>query len=83
MPATNKRAVVHVRLKDGVLDPQGVTIQKALGQMGYDEFTSVKTGRFFELEIKEDAANIDARIEEVCGKLLANPVIENYSVEKL
>lgn len=78
-----KKAVVHVRLKDGVLDPQGVTIQKALAQMGYDEFTSVKTGRFFELEIDAQGSDIDARIAEVCNKLLANPVIENYSVEKL
>ncbi len=76
-----KKAVVYVRLKEGVLDPQGVTIQKALGQMGYDEFASVRSGRFFELEIKDDAKNIDRRIEEVCDKLLANPVIESYRVE--
>ncbi len=78
----NKRAVVHVRLKEGVLDPQGVTIYKALLQMGYDEFASVRSGRFFELEIKGDAANIDARIEEVSSKLLSNPVIETFTVEK-
>ena len=76
-----KKAVVYVRLKDGVLDPQGVTIQKALNQMGYDEFASVRSGRFFELEIKDEARNIDRRIDEVCSKLLANPVIESYHVE--
>jgi phosphoribosylformylglycinamidine synthase len=79
----NKKAVVHVRLKDGVLDPQGVTIHKALLQMGYDDIQSVRTGRFFELEISEKAADIDRKIDEVCSKLLANPVIEKYSVEKL
>jgi len=79
----NKKAVVHVRLKDGVLDPQGVTIHKALMQMGYDDIQSVRTGRFFELEISEKAADIDRKIDEVCSKLLANPVIEKYSVEKL
>lgn len=79
----NKKVVVHVRLKDGVLDPQGVTIHKALMQMGYDDVQSVRTGRFFELEISEKAADIDRKIDEVCSKLLANPVIEKYSVEKL
>jgi phosphoribosylformylglycinamidine synthase PurS subunit len=82
MMANNKTAVVYVRLKDGVLDPQGVTIQKALAQMGYDEFLSVRTGRFFELEIKAEASDIDRRVDEVCSKLLANPVVERYRVEK-
>ena len=76
------KAVVYVRLKDGVLDPQGVTIQKALEQMGYNEFQKVKTGKFFELEVSGHADNIDRRIEEVCTKLLANPVIEKFTVEK-
>jgi len=80
---SNKRAVVYVRLKDGVLDPQGVTIHKALAQMGYDDFIAVRSGRFFELEIKGDASDIDRKINEVCSKLLANPVIEKYSVERI
>lgn len=80
---SNKRAVVYVRLKDGVLDPQGVTIHKALAQMGYDDFIAVRSGRFFELEIKGDASDIDRKIDEVCSKLLANPVIEKYSVERI
>lgn len=75
-------ATVYVRLKDGVLDPQGVTIQKALGQMGYEEFSSVRTGRFFELEFEADNGEIDQRIDEVCSKLLANPVIEKFTVER-
>jgi len=78
----NSKAVVHVRLKDGVLDPQGVTIHKALNQMGYDEFVAVRTGRFFELEVKAGASDLDRKINEVCSKLLANPVIESYTVEK-
>ena len=78
----NKRAVVFVRLKDGVLDPQGVTIGKALQQMGYDDFVSVRTGKFFELEINDSNGDIDKKIDEVCSKLLANPVIERYTVEK-
>ncbi len=79
----SRKAIVYVRLKDGVLDPQGITIHKALTQMGYEDFLSVRSGRFFELEIKGDAANIDRKIDEVCSKLLANPVIEKYSVEKI
>ena len=79
--STNKKAVVYVKLKDGVLDPQGVTIQKALTQMGYDDFASVRSGRFFELEFEADSADIDRKIDEVCSKLLSNPVIENYRVE--
>ncbi len=78
----NQKVVVYVRLKDGVLDPQGVTIHKALGQMGYDEFESVKTGRLFEREIKDSVENIDNRVKEVCSKLLVNPVIEKFEVEK-
>lgn len=82
MMSDTTKAIVYVRLKDGVLDPQGVTIQKALEQMGYSEFEGVKTGRFFELQINGSAADIDNRIEEVCTKLLANPVIEKFTVEK-
>lgn len=79
----NKKAVVYVRLKDGVLDPQGVTIHKALQQMGYGEFTSVKSGKFFELEFNGNSNDVDRRIDEVCSKLLANPVIEDFKVEKV
>lgn len=78
----SKKAVVFVRLKDGVLDPQGVTIHKALKQMGYDDFMSVRSGKFFELEFEAGADQIDGKINEVCSKLLANPVIENFTVEK-
>ena len=80
--STNTKAVVYVRLKDGVLDPQGVTIQKALSQMGYSDFVSVRSGKFFELEVNGNAKDIDRKIDEVCSKLLANPVVEKYTVEK-
>ena len=80
--AENKKAVVYVSLKDGVLDPQGVTIQKALSQMGYSDFVSVRSGRFFELEIESDASDIDRRIDDVSSRLLSNPVIEKFHVER-
>ena len=78
----SSKKTVFVRLKDGVLDPQGVTIHKSLKQMGYDDFVSVKSGKFFELEIKADTENIDQIVNEVSEKLLSNPVIENFTVEK-
>lgn len=81
MMSQPKKAVVHVRLKQGVLDPQGVTIGKALAQMGYDDILSVRTGRFFELELKEGAVDSDRKVREICTKLLANPVIEDFEVE--
>lgn len=78
----NRKATVYVKLKEGVLDPQGVTIQKALVQMGYDDFLSVRTGKFFELEIKADAAGVEEKIKEVSNKLLSNPVVESFEVER-
>ncbi len=82
MMSKSKKATVFVRLKEGVLDPQGVTIQKALVQMGYDDFLSVRSGRFFEMEINGDAIDIDTKLDEVCSRLLANPVIEKFRVER-
>lgn len=79
---SNKKATVFVRLKDGVLDPQGITIQKAILNMGYDQVVSVRSGRFFELEIKADGEQTAEKIDQICSKLLSNPVIENYTVEK-
>lgn len=79
--ATNK-VVIHVWLKDGVLDPQGVTIQKALTKMGYPEVLSVRSGKFFELEIDGHPADLKARLESISRDLLANPVIEKFSIEE-
>ena len=76
----NQKRTVFIKLKEGVLDPQGETIHKALMQMGYDGFASVRSGRFFELEIEGDPAQIDRQVDEVCSKLLANPVIEKYEI---
>ena len=58
------------------------SMDKALQQMGYADFLSVRTGKFFELEVKADDWELDRQIDEVCAKLLSNPVIENYKVEK-
>lgn len=77
----NDKAVVYVRLKEGVLDPQGITIQRAILNMGYDMVSSVTSGRFFELEVSAGDGRIKDKVDEICKKLLANPVIEDYEVE--
>ncbi len=78
------RAKVRVELKNGVLDPQGVTIKNALVDMGYPEIASVKSGKTFDLEIDlDDRELVKEKLDEMCRKLLANPVTEQYSVEVL
>ncbi|SFE88986.1 phosphoribosylformylglycinamidine synthase subunit PurS [Alteribacillus iranensis] len=69
---------VYVTLKEGVLDPQGSAIQNALHTMEYKEVQSVQTGKFIELKI-EKTTDLEKRIEEMCEKLLSNPVIEDYT----
>ena len=81
---TMVRAKVTVELKDGVLDPQGVTIKNALVDMGYPEVSDVRSGKIFDLEIDlADRNAVAAKLDEMCRKLLANPVIEQYNVEVL
>lgn len=80
--AQNKRIVCNIRLKDGVLDPQGVTIQHALAQLGFTDILSVRSGKVFELEFKDGGSqDLKARADEICRKLLANPVIEQFTIE--
>lgn len=71
---------VVVTLKPGVLDPQGKAIQQALGSLGFDGVADVRAGKIFELDVAEGTS--DAAIGEMCEKLLANTVIENYRVER-
>ncbi len=73
------KARIHVRLKDGVLDPQGAAIGRALAQLGFDEVGDVRQGKFIELDIADGTS--EARVEEMCRKLLANTVIENFRIE--
>ena len=71
---------IVVTLKNGVLDPQGKAIEHALAGLGFDGVEQVRAGRIFELDVAD--ATTDAQIDEMCRKLLANTVIENYRVEK-
>ncbi|HEY8342186.1 MAG TPA: phosphoribosylformylglycinamidine synthase subunit PurS [Calditerricola sp.] len=78
------RARVIVMLKDGVLDPQGQATQKALHALGYDEVTEVRVGKVVELTLDTDDPKwASARLKEMCDKLLANPVIESYRIERV
>lgn len=70
---------VHVMLKDGVLDPQGEAVRHALGAMGFDGVKGVRQGKMIELDLAEGMSHAD--VEVMCEKLLANTVIESYSVE--
>ena len=76
------KARVIVTLKDGVLDPQGQAIEKALQNLGFDGVGAVRQGRYFEVDLNgADPTTAEARAKEMCEKLLANTVIENYAVE--
>lgn len=76
------KAKVHVTLKTGVLDPQGKAIGHALESLGFDGVGDVRQGKFIELNLDEtDPDRARARIGEMCEKLLANTVIENYSID--
>jgi phosphoribosylformylglycinamidine synthase subunit PurS len=75
------RARVHVRLKDGVLDPQGAAIGRALAQLGFAGVREVRQGKMIELQLDDaDRADAEARVHAMCERLLANPVIETYTV---
>ncbi len=72
---------VVVTLKNGVLDPQGKAIQQTLNGMGFPNVENVRQGKYFDLEIAErDEAKAKAAAEEMCKKLLANLVIEDFKI---
>ncbi|MDQ3986819.1 MAG: phosphoribosylformylglycinamidine synthase subunit PurS [Actinomycetota bacterium] len=74
-------ARVDVRLKEGIADPQGQTIERALPALGYSGVNDVRVGKLIELRLDADSPEEARRsVEEMCEKLLANPVIEAYEV---
>jgi len=78
------KALVHVTLKTGVLDPQGKAIQRASASLGYTAVASVRQGKLFEVELEADGEDgARSLLDELCQKLLANPVIEDYSIVRL
>ena len=75
------RARITVTLKNGVLDPQGKAIEGALGALGFHGVDSVRQGKVFDVEIQSsDRVKAEADLKAMCEKLLANTVIENYSI---
>ncbi|QDP39234.1 phosphoribosylformylglycinamidine synthase subunit PurS [Radiobacillus deserti] len=73
-----KKVKIYITLKEGVLDPQGKAVQTSLNTLGFNEVQEARVGKYMELLV-EDNADVEAKIEEMCSKLLANPVIEDYS----
>jgi phosphoribosylformylglycinamidine synthase len=73
------KAYVTVKLKNGVLDPQGKAIAHTLNDIGFPEVLAANQGKVIELDLKDGTS--EAKIKEMCDKLLANPVIESYEIK--
>ncbi len=73
------RVKIFISLKSGVLDPQGKALERSLHSLGYGEVQDVRTGKYIEVQLEATSREAaEARIREMCDKLLANPVIEDY-----
>jgi phosphoribosylformylglycinamidine synthase len=78
------KARVYVRLKTGVLDPQGRAIAEALHGLGFDEVADARVGKVIDLDLTEtDSTKAHARATDMAAKLLVNPVIESFEIEVL
>ena len=76
------KARVHVTLKSGVLDPQGRAIQHALGALGFQSVKDVRQGKYIEIDLAEqDSSRARQAVDQMCARLLANTVIENYTID--
>ncbi|WOI52539.1 phosphoribosylformylglycinamidine synthase subunit PurS [Parvularcula sp. LCG005] len=76
------KAKIHVSLKTGVLDPQGKAIETSLHSLGFDGAQNVRQGKLIEIDLPtDDQAEAQKLVDEMCSKLLANPVMEKYTVE--
>ena len=78
------KAKVHVTFKEGVLDPQGAAIRRALSKMGHQDVGGVRQGKYFEIEFEDgEADDIRRRTEEIARKVLSNPIIESFRIEDI
>lgn len=76
------RVTVHIERRAEIADPEGATIARSLADLGYQEVKAVRTGRTLHLDVDgDDPEAVRNRVTEMCEKLLANPVIEDYLVE--
>lgn len=78
---------INIQLKESILDPQGQAVQAGLNALGYDNVSDLNVGKYMELKIAdlEDKEQVDKQVDEMCQRLLANPVIEDYrySIEEM
>ena len=75
---------VTVTLKKDVLDPQGKVVQNTLQNLGMNNLKSVRQGKYFELELNDnDQAQAEKKVDDMCKKLLANLIIEDYKINKI
>ena len=75
---------VTVTLKKDVLDPQGKVVQNTLQNLGMDNLKSVRQGKYFELEVNDsDQTQAEMKVDDMCKKLLANLIIEDYKINKI
>jgi len=76
------KAKIHVTLKQGILDPQGKSIEQALATLGYTAVSNVRVGKYLELDLNEtEKEKAEAQLKAMCDKLLANTIIEEYRYE--
>ncbi|MFI8576372.1 MULTISPECIES: phosphoribosylformylglycinamidine synthase subunit PurS [Rossellomorea] len=72
---------VYITLRESVLDPQGSVVKQALHSMEFKHVEDVRVGKYMELTLPSTVENVEATVEEMCHRLLANPVIEDYRYE--
>ncbi|WP_064094427.1 phosphoribosylformylglycinamidine synthase subunit PurS [Rossellomorea aquimaris] len=72
---------VYITLRESVLDPQGSAVKQALHSMEFNAVEDVRVGKYMELTLPSSVKNVEATVEEMCHRLLANPVIEDYRYE--
>lgn len=76
------KAKIHVTLKQGILDPQGKAIEHALDSLGFKNATNVRVGKYMELDLQQtDKSRAEVEVKQMCEKLLANTIIEEYRFE--
>ena len=79
------KAKIVVRLKDGVLDPQGQTIRRSLHKMGYESVAGLRQGKYFEVEVNgaQDEKRIREMLEQIASEVLCNPITETFEIEDI
>lgn len=75
-----KKYEIYITSKEGIFDPAGETSKSALSNLGYEGIAELRIGKFIELEVEDSVS--EAQVEEMCEKLLANPVIEDYEIKQ-